>query len=886
MLSALLVESYQALQPDPSAIMIALLSQVVAQTHTYTFSAGYLNSTVAPLDVASLQNFTPTLAAKRVNVIWFASLTLSLISASFGILVKQWLREYLSGDYVSPQARLRIRQFRAPGLDDWRVFTIAALLPLVLQLALALFFVGLCFFTLDVHQSIGYTTIPLVAGWALLFLTASFASALSPRCPYKIPFFKYAMQLLRTSLFNIILLLKGMPFLPEKCDWPVMRSWTWWSLGYSEEDAAQDERYDVDSFVAIDGEQKDDQLVMKMCSALIEMHAAPESMVTFVLEVIHSRLKIDFKERPLPLMLDLSQLPVQTCTILMDAIADVLSREVKKFPVAERIQWTNLTRDCVSLLLARLPCLLSDKAMSVMARCFAGTQTDRTEETFRMIFGSTERHDRHQLCLHLQECLQRAFLHLNAWQFVDTMFEMLSQSCCTCRQTDPPAASGLQVVALPEITDRDEHGQQSAAHDECGLIEHVMTRHRDSIPSVLQDHTWDVMIGFMLHQVNIGAKWNEWHRRVLIVILEKWTSGEEVPWGGALKELVRHLLTDAKFIPHFYRHLFHRNDYLGAAVATFNDTFPSTPGMCICSETGLVFLTPVDGDMFAEKELIILSMCNEFTAYLEEMAKTPDMLDNLFYLTLLWFINGQFEAITCIVDISGRLHTAVCYLPLYRAMWKSMHAVQSRFKPAIVTTHQTRFAKLCLQKIDKLDALWLSPGKNDTDATEDFEEWAESFDPAMSFFEDYVIEDLMEFLPDPEEDGFKRVRRVFWMQTKAEEAYERTGGSDSEDLKAHISQADGKAATTFDEPEHRDATGKDEVEAGVPVLSTSSDDSHIETAKIPNIDNSNTVVTLAPDYPTDDGSLSIDRTVPPSPNIERPPAVHVQADRSDQTQYV
>lgn len=103
-LSALLAESYQSLQPDQNAIMIKLLSQVVVQTHAYTMANGYLNSTAPPLDVAAVQHFVPSVPAKRVNVLWFASLTLSLISASFGILVKQWLREYLSGEYVSPQA--------------------------------------------------------------------------------------------------------------------------------------------------------------------------------------------------------------------------------------------------------------------------------------------------------------------------------------------------------------------------------------------------------------------------------------------------------------------------------------------------------------------------------------------------------------------------------------------------------------------------------------------------------------------------------------------------------------------------------------------------------------------------------------------------------------
>ncbi|KAI0346849.1 hypothetical protein BDW22DRAFT_1321851, partial [Trametopsis cervina] len=188
-LSALVAISFQSLQPDLGLIMVLLLTQVATQTHSYSINGEFLNSTAPPLDLntVSPNNFQPTTAAKRVNVLWFASLTLSLVSASFGIMVKQWLREYLAGDNVSPQTHLRIRHYRSPGLEHWHVFGIAALLPLVLQLSLALFFVGLCFFTLDVHTSIGYTTIPLVAGWALLFLAAVFAPSLSPRCPYKIP---------------------------------------------------------------------------------------------------------------------------------------------------------------------------------------------------------------------------------------------------------------------------------------------------------------------------------------------------------------------------------------------------------------------------------------------------------------------------------------------------------------------------------------------------------------------------------------------------------------------------------------------------------------------------------------------------------------------------
>lgn len=85
----------------------------------------------------------------------------------------------------SPQARLRLRHLRYPELDKWRIFEIAASLPLLVQLSLGLFFVGLCYFTASVHASIGYTTLPLVAGWAFCFITVTILPLFFPRCPYR-----------------------------------------------------------------------------------------------------------------------------------------------------------------------------------------------------------------------------------------------------------------------------------------------------------------------------------------------------------------------------------------------------------------------------------------------------------------------------------------------------------------------------------------------------------------------------------------------------------------------------------------------------------------------------------------------------------------------------
>lgn len=530
--------------------MIALLAQVVLQTHAYSINSGFLNSTAAPLDVNIVQQFQPSSAAKRVNVLWFASLTLSLITASFGILVKQWLREYLAGEYISPQARLRIRHFRTPGLEGWGVFAIAALLPLILQLALALFFVSLCFFTIDVHPSVGYTTIPLVAGWALLFGAASFAPALSPRCPYKIPVYKSVMQLLRMALFRAVHFYKGLPGLPDKSSWPVMPSWSWWHLGYNEDDAAKDTRNDIDILVAVDATQTDDHLVMKTCTALRKAHSTPEATIDFILQAIGLRLQ-RCVVRPLSPMLDLSRLPVQTSTILMNTVADVLSQQVKRAAPSEPIEWNDLMRDCFFLLFSRLPCLLSNEASSVIYTCFcAGTQALRLEASFDVFFKDVLQVQRSDLCLHLQQRLQPVLHRFTAHEAQRAIWKMLALSHCSCE--DPMRA--------------------------CPSVWRIIDKHSDDIPANLRQHTCTLIISHLQSQVLQDMVWNSSHQDSLVSLCKHWAECVLEPWQAALRELLRHILIRPACAPHFYRHLFDKTSYNENFEGLFKITFLSSPG--------------------------------------------------------------------------------------------------------------------------------------------------------------------------------------------------------------------------------------------------------------------------------------------------------------------
>ena len=379
-LTAFLVESYKNLQPNTSDIMVALMQQNLAQTSSYTLSSGFLNSTITfqPSNPAS---FRPTTNAVWVNTLWFLSLALTLVSASFTILVKQWLREYLAGDYTSPQVRLRVRHFRNPALRDWKVFEIAATLPMLLQLSLCFFLIGLCLFTIEVYNTIGYLTTAVVSAWGFFVIATTFSPAISSRCPYKITSLITITRELRKQLSRFV----------RWCSRQHLVSFTRhcnseWSyvLAQDERHATSTDKNDVDILIAVDSTQTDEHLLGMMWDALQQTETDPERSVTFMRKLISHRMHHSPSPASLPptppaglisspsdlreeiefsiitpastsSFLDLNGLTKQTTITIMLMASQLLETELKHRPListSEDFTWSPWMRDCLCILLS------------------------------------------------------------------------------------------------------------------------------------------------------------------------------------------------------------------------------------------------------------------------------------------------------------------------------------------------------------------------------------------------------------------------------------------------------------------------------------------------------------------------------------------------------
>ncbi|KZV96326.1 hypothetical protein EXIGLDRAFT_671188, partial [Exidia glandulosa HHB12029] len=165
--TAFAVESYQWLQEDPAERSAELLGQAVQLLS----SLANQSIPTAPPRGSSL----PDSATVRINVYWYMSLVLSLSAALVSILCKQWLREYERDIGHSAEQSLGVRQVKFEGLEYWRVGAIVNSIPLLLQVALALFLIGICELLWNVHRAVAIAATGLTIATGAFYVTTALA---------------------------------------------------------------------------------------------------------------------------------------------------------------------------------------------------------------------------------------------------------------------------------------------------------------------------------------------------------------------------------------------------------------------------------------------------------------------------------------------------------------------------------------------------------------------------------------------------------------------------------------------------------------------------------------------------------------------------------------
>lgn len=182
--TAFIIESYQRLSQDPEDTTIKLLAEISAKLNGNAQASGLGE----PLTLATgAVPFSAPLSAIVINSLWFVSLVAALSSAFVGILVKQWLREYMRPIPVTPIDALSLRQLHYQSLKDWGVVEIISFLPILLQFSLALFLAGLLYFLWTLHNVVASILTAVIAVVFVFYTATTVLPALRTSCPYKSP---------------------------------------------------------------------------------------------------------------------------------------------------------------------------------------------------------------------------------------------------------------------------------------------------------------------------------------------------------------------------------------------------------------------------------------------------------------------------------------------------------------------------------------------------------------------------------------------------------------------------------------------------------------------------------------------------------------------------
>ncbi|PVF96428.1 hypothetical protein CPB86DRAFT_512391 [Serendipita vermifera] len=198
-LTAFIIESMKLLEEDPAETTRDIL---------LTLSRQLANSSFPPFEPTAYE--TPQYAIV-VNGLFFTSLSCALIAALLAVLALQWVANYDMGlNTSSPEKRALQRHVRFRGIEKWKMSEIIASLPLLIFIALFLFFIGIADWLWHMNRAISGIVIGGIGIGCLLYTITNLISIVEVDAPFRTPvskelavFLPRAMKWLQNVIPNL-----------------------------------------------------------------------------------------------------------------------------------------------------------------------------------------------------------------------------------------------------------------------------------------------------------------------------------------------------------------------------------------------------------------------------------------------------------------------------------------------------------------------------------------------------------------------------------------------------------------------------------------------------------------------------------------------------------
>ncbi|KAK7440465.1 hypothetical protein VKT23_017105 [Stygiomarasmius scandens] len=200
------IQTSQALLPDYGYITA---NQLIEQNLLLRAAGNVTAINNIPPSPVGIDSVSFTNADVWINGLFFASLSLSLATALLSVLANQWFQAYTSLTSGSARERAMIRQFRYTGFEKWKMHEIIGMLPIILHLSLAVFFIGLALFVSELqHRSMSWIVVTIAAMSFGAYLGSVILPAIWIDCPYRIPVLFLPVQYILFPIRFVIYLLQ------------------------------------------------------------------------------------------------------------------------------------------------------------------------------------------------------------------------------------------------------------------------------------------------------------------------------------------------------------------------------------------------------------------------------------------------------------------------------------------------------------------------------------------------------------------------------------------------------------------------------------------------------------------------------------------------------
>ncbi|PVG03048.1 hypothetical protein CPB86DRAFT_724598 [Serendipita vermifera] len=188
-LTAFIVESMKLLEEDPAKttrdILLVISKQLSNTSHPVFEQVPY-----------PIPNY-----AVVVNGLFFTSLSCALIAALLAVLALQWVANYDMGlNTSSPHKRALQRHIRFRGVEKWKMAELIASLPILIFLALFLFFIGIAGWLWHMNRAISGVVIGGIGIGCLLYTVTNLVSIVHVDAPFRTPISKGLIGIVRREI--------------------------------------------------------------------------------------------------------------------------------------------------------------------------------------------------------------------------------------------------------------------------------------------------------------------------------------------------------------------------------------------------------------------------------------------------------------------------------------------------------------------------------------------------------------------------------------------------------------------------------------------------------------------------------------------------------------